>query len=165
LKDIFWINHVDHAPQSSLAIVLRPQGGHQLSDALLGLRRDGVTTLVSMLEEWEADYLGLADEPHLAVQSGMTFLTYPIQDRGAPTDMAGFNQFVTGLAARMRAGERIGVHCRGSIGRSTIAAACTLIHLGWSPLAALKEIESARGCSVPDTGEQREWIIRYEGRR
>ena len=117
-----------------------------------------------MLEEWEADFLGLAEEPHLAVQSGMTFLSFPIPDRGAPTDMASFGNFVIGLAARVRAGERIGVHCRGSIGRSTIAAACTLIHLGWSPLAALKKIESARGCSVPDTDEQREWIIRYGGR-
>ena len=117
-----------------------------------------------MLEEWEADFLGLAEEPHLAVQSGMTFLSFPIPDRGAPTDMASFGNFVFGLAARVRAGERIGVHCRGSIGRSTIAAACTLIHLGWSPLAALKKIESARGCSVPDTDEQREWIIRYGGR-
>ena len=110
--------------QSSLAIVLRPRGGDLLEDALLGLRRDGVDTLVSMLEEWEADFLGLAEEPHLAVQSGMTFLSFPIPDRGAPTD----------------------------------------IHLGWSPLAALKKIESARGCSVPDTDEQREWIIRYGGR-
>jgi len=165
LKDIFWINHGDPAAQSSLAIVLRPQGGYQLSDALLGLRRDGVNTLVSMLEEWEADYLGLADEPQIAAQTGITFLSHPIPDRGTPTDIAGFDKFVAGLAARVRTGERIGVHCRGSIGRSTIAAACTLIHMGWSPLAALKEIESARGCSVPDTDEQREWIIRYEGRR
>jgi len=165
VKDTFWINHADHGAQSSLAIVLRPRGGDLLEDALVGLRRDGVSTLVSMLEEWEADFLGLADEPRLAGQSGMTFLSYPIPDRGTPAKTVRFDQFVTGLAARVRAGERIGVHCRGSIGRSTIAAACTLVHLGLSPLAALKKIESARGCSVPDTDEQREWIIRYGRRR
>lgn len=117
-----------------------------------------------MLEEWEADFLGLAEEPRLAGQSGMTFLSYPIPDRETPTNMVSFDKFVTGLAARARAGERIGVHCRGSIGRSTIATACTLIHMGWSPRAALKEIESARGCTVPDTDEQKGWIIRYGSR-
>jgi protein-tyrosine phosphatase len=164
VKDTFWINHADHGAQSSLAIVLRPRGGDWLEDALVGLRRDGVNTLVSMLEEWEADFLGLAEEPRLAGQSGMTFLSYPIPDRETPTNMVSFDKFVTGLAARARAGERIGVHCRGSIGRSTIATACTLVHLGWTALAALKAIESARGCTVPDTDEQREWIIRYGGR-
>ena len=69
-----------------------------------------------------------------------------------------------GLADRLRTGERIGVHCRGSIGRSTVTAACALIHLGWQPQAALEAIAAARGCAVPDTEEQRRWILSYEAK-
>jgi hypothetical protein len=54
------------------------------------------------------------------------------------------------------------MHCRGSIGRAPVTAACTLVHLGWTPADALKAIEKARGCSLPDTEEQRRWILSYK---
>jgi len=56
------------------------------------------------------------------------------------------------------------VHCRGSIGRATVTAACTLIQLGRKPRAALAAIEAARGCAVPDTEEQRSWILSFEAK-
>jgi protein-tyrosine phosphatase len=65
------------------------------------------------------------------------------------------------LASRLRAGEHIGVHCRGSVGRATVTAACTLVELGWAPNAALAAIEAARGCPIPDTDEQEFWILNY----
>jgi hypothetical protein len=40
---------------------------------------------------------------------------------------------VKDLALRVRDGQRLGIHCWGSIGRATVTAACTLIHLGWEP--------------------------------
>jgi hypothetical protein len=41
-------------------------------------------------------------------------------------------------------------------------AACALIHLGWTPHAALAAITAARGVTVPDTQEQEDWILRYK---
>jgi len=35
------------------------------------------------------------------------------------------------------------------------------IDLGWKPKAALATISEARGCRVPDTQEQQEWILSY----
>lgn len=126
------------------------------------MRHGGVDTLVSLLEAKEADWLGLADEGPLAEQLGLEFLSHPIPDHHIPPDPHAFRAFVTGLAARLRAGERIGVHCWGSIGRATVTAACTLIHLGWKPATALEAVEAARGCPVPDTYEQERWILAYE---
>jgi hypothetical protein len=37
-----------------------------------------------------------------------------------------------------------------------------LIHLGWTPRAALFAIAAARGCPVPDTQEQENWILNYQ---
>jgi protein-tyrosine phosphatase len=145
-----------------LAIVLCPKGDGGLSDGLLRYKQSGVETLVSLLEPNEAIWLGLRDEGRLAEQVGICFLSYPILDVHVPPDVDSFRAFVAGLADRLRAGERIGVHCRGSIGRSTVTAACTLIHLGWKAKDALAAIQSARGCVVPDTEEQLRWILKYK---
>ncbi|MGD0901743.1 MAG: hypothetical protein ABR924_02265 [Terracidiphilus sp.] len=161
MNDIFWIKGNPPAP---LAIVLRPRGDEWLEDELLGMRRGGIQTLVSLLEEDEAMLLGLADEAPIAEHVGLKFLSYPIPDTEIPSNVAAFQTFAAGLANRLRAGEQIGVHCRGSIGRATVTAACALIHLGWSPQAALAAIQAARGCMVPDTQEQEDWILRYKAR-
>jgi protein-tyrosine phosphatase len=161
VNDIFWIKGNPPAP---LAIVLRPRGDEWLEDELLGMRRGGIQTLVSLLEEDEAVLLGLADEAPIAEHVGLKFLSYPIPDTEIPSNIAAFQTFVAGLANRLRSGEQIGVHCRGSIGRATVTAACALIHLGWSPQAALAAIQAARGCMVPDTQEQEDWILRYKAR-
>ncbi len=161
MKDIFWI---EGNPPPQLAIVLCPRGGSELEDNLLRIRQSGVETLVSLLEEDEAAWLGLAGEGSMAGHIGLTFLSYPIPDVHVPQHAASFRVFVAGLAERLRAGERIGVHCRGSVGRAPLTAACTLIHLGWEPEAALKAIEKARGCVVPDTEEQLRWILRYKAK-
>jgi len=158
VNDIFWIKGNPPAP---LAIVLRPRGDDWLEDDLLKLKQGGIETVVSMLEEDEAVLLALSEESVLAKKTGLQFLSFPIPDTQVPTDTAAFRSFVAGLANRLRAGERIGVHCRGSIGRSTVIAACTLIQLGWQPKTALANIASARGLAVPDTQEQEDWILSY----
>jgi protein-tyrosine phosphatase len=159
MTKIFWIKGNPTAP---LATVRCPRGGKELADELLGIKREGIETLVSHLEKDEAVMLGLGEEGALAEKAGLRFLTYPIPDTQIPPNAATFRSFATGLADRLSAGEPIGIHCRGSIGRSTVTAACALIHLGWQPQAALAAIEKARGLAVPDTQEQEDWILRYK---
>lgn len=162
MKDIFWIGSTRDEMGSTLAIVLRPRGDDWLEDELQRLKRSGIQTLVSMLEPWEADGLGLAREGSLAEHAGLNFLSYPIPDRQTPSNLSAFREFAARLADRVRSGEHVGVHCRGSIGRSTVLAASVLIHLGWRTREALVAIEAARECPVPDTEEQRSWILGYE---
>jgi protein-tyrosine phosphatase len=158
VKGVFWIKADPHL---SLAIVLCPRGGKWLPPALVALQRAGVETIVSLLEKEEELWLGLAEEGPMAEQLGMEFLSLPLPDHSVPPDAIVLRTFVAGLAERLREGERIAVHCFGSIGRATVTAACTLIHLGWTPKAALLAIQMARGLAVPDTPEQQEWILSY----
>jgi protein-tyrosine phosphatase len=162
MADIFWI---DGNPPPGMAIVTRPGGTDQLADEMRSLKLGGIDTLVSLLEWREAEWLGLRDERTEAEKAGLAFLNFPIPDTCVPINGAEFRMFVTGLASRLRQGERIGVHCRGSIGRATVTAACTLIHLGWKPIDALAAVELTRGCPVPDTEEQQLWIMGYEAAR
>jgi protein-tyrosine phosphatase len=159
LSSIFWI---DCEPRVPLAIVLCPRGDLLLRDELNSLKQGGIQTVVSLLEKDEAAWLGLKDEARLAAEAGLQFVSYPFPDANVPLDALAFRVFATGLASRLKAGERIGIHCRGSIGRSTIVAACALIHLGWSARNALAIVEAARGCPVPNTLAQERWILQYK---
>jgi len=161
MEDIFWIKG---APPAPLAVVLRPRGGDWLEDELIRMKRAGIQTIVSLLEKHEAAFLELSDEARAAKQAGLYFLSFPIADTHIPSDPAAFETFIKYLASRLRAGEHVGIHCRGSIGRATITAACALVHLGWSPQTALSAIAAARGCPVPDTEEQENWILNYQPR-
>lgn len=159
MNEICWIKG---EPAAKLAIVLRPRGGDWLSDEMRRIRIGGIDTLVSLLEPHEADWLELGEESSAAEQAGLHFLNFPIPDRTVPQALSPFRAFIEELAQRSRRGERIGFHCRGCIGRATIAAACTLIHLGWNPAGALNAIEQARRLPVPDTPEQANWILNYK---
>lgn len=162
MNEVFWI---EGNPTVPLAVVLCPRGGSMLEDELREIARSGVQTIVSMLEPDEADWLGLSQEGALARQLGMQFLSFPIQDVHVPPDMQSFKKFVSGLADRLRTGEHIGLHCRGSIGRAPLTAACTLIHLGWNARDALAAIQAARGYRIPDTTEQLRWILNYKAQK
>jgi protein-tyrosine phosphatase len=158
MKDAYWIGE---PRETRLAIVPRPRGLDWLEEDLLRLRRAGVDVLVSMLTHEEELELGLEREAQVAERVGLGFCSYPIPDRSTPSDLAAFQHFVHDLSATTSAGEFIGVHCRGCIGRATILSAALLIQNGWSADRALIAIESARGCSVPDTPEQRSWIQNF----
>jgi len=171
IKEIFWIAQPDGVSSSSpslssraprLAIVLRPRGGQFLHSELLKFKDAGIRILVSLMEAKEAVDFGLAEEPALAEELGLMFLPYPMRDQTIPQDPVSFRGFVGDLAERLQAGRAVGIHCQGSVGRATVTAACALIHLGWKPAAALAAIHEARGCMVPNTQEQEDWILSYK---
>lgn len=61
----------------------------------------------------------------------------------------------------MEEGKSIGIHCRAGIGRSSLIAACVMIHLGFTSSNALSLISESRQLKVPDTIEQEKWVGEY----
>jgi protein-tyrosine phosphatase len=171
VNGVFWIMGPSANPAASaqlepvgLAVVLCPRGGRFLHGELAHLSRAGIDTLVSLLSEEQVEMLELTEEAQTARRVGMHLLHHPIPDHELPPDPKAFRTFIEGLAQRVRRGHRIGIHCWGSIGRATVTAACTLIHLGWDAEAALAAVEAARGCPVPDTEQQQRWILSYRAK-
>jgi hypothetical protein len=162
MKDIYWIRH---NAQPQVAIVARPRGDEWLEEDLASLKRGGIDILVSLLTKDEAIDLGLAHEGQLAASLGLDFISYPIPDRTTPAGEESFRGLITQLADAVRTGKRVGAHCRGCIGRATVTTAALLIQLGIRPADALSMIEEARGCSVPDTVEQLNWILSFKPER
>ncbi len=149
----YWVN-------SQLAIVPRPRGGDWLDDEMVALREAEVDVVVSMLKEDEAAELGLEQEGDAARRSGLIFINFPILDRSVPQDRNKFEEFLVRLEELLRDGKRVGVHCRACIGRASVTTGSLLIRSGVSPRDAWRQISKVRGCPVPDTAEQQDWVER-----
>jgi protein-tyrosine phosphatase len=158
MKTVLWI---EEANPSRLAIVLRPRGAEGLRADLELVREAGIDVLVSLLTADDNEDLGLTAEGKIAEQLGMKFISYPILDRCTPADLASFRELVADLRDQVRAGKRVGAHCRGCIGRATVLIASVMIALGGDASQALQKIERARGLPIPDTPEQLEWILNF----
>jgi protein-tyrosine phosphatase len=148
-----------------LGIMPRPRGNDWLSDDLRLLRRAGVDVVVSALTIPEVEELGLTEEAKECAQSGLVFISFPIEDRSVPTSQEEFSALVDQLLEHSRNGRVIAVHCRAGIGRASMIAACVLIRKGLSLDSVFQTIEEARGRTVPDTLEQRQWVERFSAYR
>jgi len=149
--DPYWIT-------PKLAIVPRPAGGESLEQEMAAMRKAGIDVVVSMLEPSEARELGLEREEDAARKSGIRFVSFPIPDHGTPAETAPFERVLEFLERSMREGKRVGVHCRGCIGRSSVVVASLLVRSCMKDVDAWRQIREARGTSVPDTPQQRMWV-------
>ena len=154
----YWVETGDEA---RLAIVPRPRGGDWLEEELWAIKRAGVDVLVSLLTAEEQEELGLRMEDELCARVGLTFRSFPIQDRGTPESSRDLGKLLDELAGDVGAGRSVATHCRASIGRASVILAALLCERGWTPEAAFKSIEEARGAAVPDTPEQAGWVERF----
>lgn len=139
----------------------RPGPEEWLRDEIADLAKQGVTTLVSLLEESEQRELSLTAEPDIAAEHGIEFVSFPIEDRTIPGDLAGFIELINGLAERVLNGHGVAIHCRVGIGRSGITAAAVLVRIGFEPDQVFAQISAARRRPVPDTLEQIAWFERH----
>lgn len=155
---VYWI---DRSPGCRLAILARPRGSDWLVDEIASWRDQGIDVVVSLLDPTETDEFGLKQEAALCAASGLEFVAMPVADRGVPTSSDQFARLVARLSESLSGRKAVGVHCRAGIGRSSMLAAALLVACGVTPTEALNRIQAARGCPVPDTPEQRAWIVRF----
>jgi len=144
-----------------LAILPRPRGGDWLEEEVRESRLAGVDVIVSLLTSDEIEELDLVQEARFARENGIHYLAFPIMDRGVPASRRATLELAKTLESLLQAGKTVAVHCRQGIGRSALIAACVLILAGVSPATAFQRLSAARGCPVPETAEQREWVIQF----
>jgi protein-tyrosine phosphatase len=153
--DLFWIP----GPWSGrLAIVARPRGGDWLVDEVSSWRTDGVDTVVSLIEDAEAQQLDVVHEPQAAEAYGMRFISFPIPDRGVPASVDAAISLIGRIARHLERGSTVAVHCRQGIGRSGLIAAGVVMTSGVGAQEAIQIVSAARGIGIPETPEQRGWL-------
>jgi len=141
-----------------IGVMPKPRPGDWLIEELTSLQQQGVNVIVSLLESWEEQELGLSEEQSYCQRLGINFLSHPIKDRGLPSDIQSFTALTTKLNQLLQDGAGIAIHCRAGIGRSGITAIAVLITLGSQVDDAISEVSDARGIPVPDTSEQIDWL-------
>ncbi|WP_410052595.1 protein-tyrosine phosphatase family protein [Bradyrhizobium sp. SZCCHNS3016] len=115
------------------------------------------------MEPAEVHDLGLQREAALCQSHGMAFLSFPVPDRGLPESRSVALRLAHDLAARLTDGQTVLIHCRAGIGRSAVITAGVMIRLGVDATEALGRIAAARSVRVPDTDEQRAWVVGIQG--
>lgn len=93
------------------------------------------------------DYVAWMEEP------GDHSVWWPVPDLGAKP-LEATVPFIDGLAARLRAGEHLLVHCAAGIGRAGTTAVCVLIRLGVGVDTARQVVAEARPGAGPEAGSQ-----------
>ena len=156
--DLYWI---DGPWTGQLAIFPRPRGGESLSDDVRSLKDNDLNVIVSLLTKEESEELGLIEERQFCERPGLQFLQFPIVDVSVPASRMATLELVNKLDELLSEARNVGIHCRQGVGRSGMIAACLLMMRGLSPEAALDTVSTARGVIVPQTSEQREWLIEF----
>ena len=153
---VYWI---ENPWPGKLAIVPRPRGGDWLEDEVRAWRQAGLDVIVSLLEADEVTDLELQHGAELSQLSGLAFISFPITDRSIPTLRTDALKLLRELLGLLRTGKHVAIHCRQGIGRAALMAASLLVLDGLTPEVALQKVSAARGCSVPETAEQRAWVL------
>lgn len=154
---------VERIGKGFLAVMAKPVAGEWIEDEFSNIAQEGILQIISLLEQHEVHEVGLQNEKALAENNGMVFISYPIKDRGLPESAAGFAQFTKSVHQQIASGVNTVIHCRAGIGRTGIVAAGVLLHCGFGGEEAFRLISQKRGVQVPDTDEQRAWVIANYG--
>ncbi|MEM6512712.1 MAG: dual specificity protein phosphatase family protein [Pseudomonadota bacterium] len=142
-----------------LAVMAKPVAGEWIDDEFAGLYQAGLRKVVSLLEDHEAYEVGLSEEKDLCEKHGLEFASYPIVDRGLPPSVSSFAELTNSVYHASAGGQSTVIHCRAGIGRTGLVAAGVLLHAAFSVDDAFNHITQRRGVEVPDTQEQRDWLL------
>ena len=145
--------------QDFLAIMAKPIAGEWVDDEFQSLADREIRQIVSLLEISEAYELGLQHEQEFTEKYAMQFTSFPIPDRSVPSSISAYQKLVQNIAQQVQSGQNTVIHCRAGIGRSGLVAAGVLLCNGLQPEEAFQQISLKRGVQVPDTTEQRHWLI------
>lgn len=119
----------------------------------------GGDVLVPLIEDHELKMLQIEALIPKAKAHGLEVDHFPIKDLGAPA-LAPTQVLAKKLAADLKAGKDVVIHCRGGNGRTGTIAVCAMIELGMSASQALKLVRSVRPNAV-ETSVQEKFVHDY----
>lgn len=118
---------------------------------LASLKAWGAALLVSLTERHEVPE-GFAET---VVEAGLDWMILPIPDFGLPEGPR-VAQALPELLARLGAGQRLAIHCKGGCGRSGMLVLRLMVEAGEAPDAALARLRAVRPCAI-ETEAQMAW--------
>jgi protein-tyrosine phosphatase len=161
ISEIHWINE-EKIGENRIGTMARPRGNDWLDDEIKWLKIRKIDCLVSLLEQSEQWELGLQNEEEICKKWGIEFINFPIKDVNTPKNEEEFIKLAIKLSNQINENKRVVIHCRMGIGRASILAAAIMINLGLEGSEVFEIISIYRKLKVPDTEEQKDWILSIE---
>jgi protein-tyrosine phosphatase len=156
--ELYWL---DGPWLGRVALAARPRGGDWLPDEMRNWKSAGIEAVLSLLTPEEEAELSLESEAREVTAHGLNYMSFPIPDRQVPRSEEKLSEVLDKATRELVDGKNIVVHCRQGIGRSGLVAACLLVKSGMSPGAAVDKVSAARGISIPETDEQRDFVDQF----
>jgi len=130
-----------------------------LETDLQAIRDWGATAVVTLMETPELARFGVSGIGEAVEALGMDWYHLPIRDVQPPGPSFELRWVLYGtrLRQRLRAGEKVLLHCLGGLGRTGTVAAQLLVELGDTPEFALTAVRAARPGSV-ETADQEAYV-------
>ena len=150
---------IDSIGKGFLAVMAHPAREGDAAMMIRDLAAQGVRQVVSLLDADEARELGLEHEAELVHQQSMDFVSFPIPDMGLPRSVEDFASLSNNLFHQVEVGINTLIHCRAGIGRSGLLASAVLLHGGRNVQQAFVRVSHMRGCRVPETPQQGDWLL------
>lgn len=106
--------------------------------------------LVSLMEDFEFDILGISDFKEKCVEKSIKNIRFHIVDGSIPEekDLENFIKLAEELKLEIENGKNVVIHCRGGLGRTGTLASCILVLFGFSPKDAIEEVRKCRKGTV-----------------
>ena len=150
---------IDAIGKGFLAVSPHPAHSGDAAMVISEMAMGEVRQVVSLLQPAESRELGLENEAAMVNEQAMEFVSFPIPDLGLPKSINDFGRLSHRLFHQVEAGINTLIHCRAGIGRSGLLAAAVLLHGGRSVQQAFAQVTQMRGCQVPETAQQGEWLL------
>ena len=124
------------------------------------LQSQGMTRLFGLMPEYELKQYKASELLTKSDKYGIRYEHCGWTDRSIP-DNPGFIDAINLATECLNRGEKIGVHCRGGLGRTGTFAGCVLAKLNWHIDDIIEALHDARGRLCPETEEQKVFIRAY----
>ena len=132
-----------------------------LQEDLSVIRNWGASTVVTLIEAHEFDLLKVDRLGEEVQKLGMRWIHLPIPDVDVPDQRFEQEWVVAGpeIHGRIRAGEKILIHCRGGLGRTGLVAGLILVERGCAPSDAIQQIRAVRRHAI-ETPSQEQYVLK-----
>lgn len=136
-------------PLETGALILTPCPGTKgvsLTESLAELKAQGVTTIVTALNQAEMIEAGVSELASEAQAQGIVWLHAPIEDDKAPAEdfAQNWQQVTPKVEAALAQGDKVALHCMGGSGRTGLLAAHVLLAKGWDLDTIITKVQALR---------------------
>lgn len=131
-----------------------------LTDDLRVIRNWGASTVVTLIEDHEFEFLQVSQLGEAVRHLDMDWIHLPIRDVDIPDQRfeQGWKRYGLEIHDRIQTGHKILIHCRAGIGRTGLVAARILVERGYFPGEAIRRVREVRRGAI-ETQAQENYVL------